>query len=119
LYVAVFAAMGIGLWGAWRWGFWVTLGGTAFYTLDKAIYLLDEASMSAQAAQLSAKYSGLISKSMLMESARLSTLTALVCWWGFAAFVIFRRAYFFSPAAPLLPSPTGGEKPTGEPTPDA
>jgi hypothetical protein len=94
IYAALYLAMGAGLWGGWRWGYRVILGGVAFYTLDKGIYLLDSKVLDLQAAGLARKYSGLISKSMVVESIQLSTYMTLTGWWAFAAYVFFRRRYF-------------------------
>lgn len=94
LYAALYVAMGAGLWGGWRWGYRVILGVIAFYTLEKGIYLLDSKVLDAQAAQLARKYAGMISKSMVVESIRLSTYMTLAGWWAFAAYVFFRRSYF-------------------------
>ena len=104
IYALLFVAMGMGLWGGWRWGYRVIMGGVAFYTLDKGLYLLDSKLLDAMAADelatLMRKYRGLgvsnsmISKSTVVEMARLTTYFSLACWWGFAAYVFVRRSYF-------------------------
>lgn len=94
LYAALFFAMGVGMWGGWRWGLRVILGTVALYTLEKGIYLMDSQLLSAQAADLTRKYQGLVSKSTVMESIKLTTYFSLTCWWAFGAYVFFRREYF-------------------------
>ncbi len=98
VFVAVCAAMGAGLLVGRSWGFWTVMGGTAFYTLERAVFLLDGAAKDAYVkaqfgGDLSA-YQGLIDADMVRSLMSLEVALYLACWWGFAAYIYFRRDYF-------------------------
>jgi hypothetical protein len=88
VYIAVFGAMGLGLWWAEAWGPSAIFAGTAFYTADKLVYLLGDPTLG---------YDALLSvlEPELVRTATITaTLTAVACWWGFAAYIHARREYF-------------------------
>jgi len=87
-YFVVFAAMGLGLWWAERWGLSAVLAGTAFYTVDRVVFLLGDPTLG---------YGALVSvlePELVRTATTTANLIALGCWWGFAAYVYARRAYF-------------------------
>lgn len=96
-YTALFLGMGIALLNGKTWGYRLTLAGTLFYTLDKALYLLDHETMEAfllQQFQGHQEILELIDKDSILQVTRLTTALFVVCWWGFALYVHRRREYF-------------------------
>ncbi len=100
IYLALFAAIGFGLWQAKGWGPKAVLAGTLFYTLDKARYILD---VKTQEAYLLMQLEGrqdileLIDMGSLRQLLVLAAATFIICWWGFAIYTFIRREYFSSP----------------------
>jgi hypothetical protein len=97
LYVALFAAMGVGLLIGRYWGYRAVFMGTLLYTLDKVIFLLDRRTMEAY---LKGQLKGNIEVLELLDQDSLLQLTVVfsillvACWWGFALYLYFRRDYF-------------------------
>jgi hypothetical protein len=97
LFVAVFSAMGIGLWRATAWGYNAVLVGTAIYALDRVLYLVDDAARSAEMAEQTRAYAQFLEGVDLQSIDRMAssvTLIVVLCWIGFAVYVHLRRAYF-------------------------
>ena len=97
IYVALFASVGIGLWWGKRWGPAVLLGTTVFYTADRLLYLLSESTRQAEFAMYTQGYEELVEliDMQTVNSAIFTiTITTLVCWWGFAAYVYWKRESF-------------------------
>jgi hypothetical protein len=97
LYVALFGALGAGLWTGRPWGYRVVFGGTAFYTLDRLLYLLDRDAIKAQLSGKLEQYrevAELISPDSIVDMMVLTTAAGVISWWGFAFYIYLRRAYF-------------------------
>jgi hypothetical protein len=97
LYVALFGALGAGLWAGRPWGYKVVFAGTAFYTFDRLLYLLDRDAIKAQLSDKLEQYRGvteLLSPDSMVDMMVLTTAVGVISWWGFAFYIYLRRAYF-------------------------
>ena len=96
-YLLLFSAMGFGLLALRRWGYSALLGGTVFYTLDKALWILDR---NAQHLYVRKQLDGhqdilvLIGEESLPIYILSASLLFLASWWGFALYVYFHRKLF-------------------------
>ena len=93
----LFAAVGVGLWRAARWGPRAVYLATAVYTLDNLRYLLDVPGRRAELLHQLRAYSDVIETfgaDVLLQAVTLLTLVFVACWWGFAAYIYWRREYF-------------------------
>ncbi|MCX7044160.1 MAG: hypothetical protein NTX50_01570 [Candidatus Sumerlaeota bacterium] len=103
LYVCLFLGMGIGLWVGRPWGYWLTIAGTIFYTLDKILYLLDFRAKEAMMARLLSQLRpyeelmGPVDKRQLLLAMNLMPMLLVACWWGFLLYLFLRRSDFKSP----------------------
>ena len=96
-YIALFLVMGWGLWVPKRWGLKAILIGTAYYTVDRALYLFDRQGREADllpAVEGHRELLKMLPTSSILALTALTTLTFLICWWGFAAYVYIKRDYF-------------------------
>ena len=96
-YAALFAAMGIGLWTARRWGYHLVFAATLCYTLDKGIYLLDRGAREAHLMRLLGDNEAIleyVDKGAILQMMTLTTATLIGCWLGFALYIYLRREYF-------------------------
>ena len=101
VYIALFAALGVGLWSAKRWGCTLVLATTALYTLDKLQFLLSQQVIEAVIkAQMSGFESELqaqgITEAVILQAIVLMSVVVILCWWGFALYTYRRRDYFKS-----------------------
>lgn len=97
IFMAVFLAIGIGLWSAKRWGYWAVMGGTALYTLDKVQFLLARETFEASIMPMLAGQPDvlqLISKEEIFHIVVIMYVVFVLCAWGFALYIYWRRAYF-------------------------
>ncbi len=97
VFVAAFAGTGAGLLVGKPWGFWTTMGVTAFYTLERATFLLDgsakEAYLQTSLGDLTA-YRDFIGPGFVYAMLNLNVALVIACWWGFALYIYVRRPYF-------------------------
>ena len=107
-YIVLFIAVGIGVWRARTWGYYLLQFTCVVYTLDRlqaalfpeAIreYLLSElAAAKLQLAGLPVDLSMLEQPELIDQitwSLQVISLTIAVCWAGFAVWTYWRRAYF-------------------------
>lgn len=101
-YVGVFTAMGLALVRPRPWGLYVVLGGTAYYTLERALFVFDSGARNAELAHALEGHEELASLLPVESILGVATLTAVLvvlCWWGFAAYCAVRREYFLSQKA--------------------
>lgn len=100
LFAGLFGVMGVGLLRAAPWGFQAVLLGTAVYTADRAALLLDQGARDAYLATLGVTQDveSLLGAEFIESSYTLIAITLLACWWGFVAYLYFRREYFRPPA---------------------
>ena len=88
LYAAIFAIMGAGLWRMDRWGPSVILAGTIFFSIDRLVFLLGDRTLGYE------DLLAFVEPEMVQTAVLTATLTAVVCWWGFAGYVLKRRDSF-------------------------
>jgi len=94
VYLGLFAAVGFSLWRARSWGPTSVLVLTAFYSVDKIAYLFDKEARSAEIGPLLQLAGGLVDEAMIFPMVNISIVSTLACWWGFAAYIYWRRDYF-------------------------
>jgi hypothetical protein len=100
-YVAVFLAVGAGLWTGARWGYWTVFAATALYTLDRIRYLLDRPGRQAEILYQLRDYrdvAELLGVPFLLGLSTLMIVTFVAGWWVFAAYIWVRREYFQQPS---------------------
>lgn len=100
IYIALFAAMGCGLWLMRPWGYRVMWGATIFYTLDKALYLLTPHMIDAEIKSQAQDYGGLmeiLDPASVKQTMILLKLTFIACWLGFMLYLYYRRGEFKNP----------------------
>ena len=114
----LFVLVGVGLWRAAHWGPRVVYLATAIYTLDNLRYLLDLPGRQAELVHQLRAYPDVIETfgaDVLLQVATLLTLTFVACWWGFAAYIYWRRGYFQGGGGPSADLPSGSAQPRREP----
>ncbi len=96
IFVLLYGGMGIGLIAGRKWGYQVVLGGTACYSLDRIQFLLsaDARAAVANASEVMEQFKSVIDMSMVDQWIILAGVASLLCWWGFALYIYWRRAYF-------------------------
>lgn len=99
VYVALFLALGMGLWSARKWGYTLVFVTTAIYTLDKLQLVLGHQALEAYVrTQMSGIESQLqspgIDETLIMQAIMLMAIVVVLCWWGFALYTWWRRDYF-------------------------
>lgn len=104
VYVALFAALGVGLWGGKRWGYPLVFATTAVYTLDKLQFVLSRDALETLVTNQLAGYENELQlqgldTALIMQAIVLMSVTVVLCWWGFALYTYLRRDYFKSAAA--------------------
>ena len=112
----LFAVVGVGLWQAARWGPRAVYLATAAYTLDNLRYLLDLPGRRAELLHQLRAYPDVIETfgaDVLLQVVTLLTLVFVACWWGFAAYIYWRRDDFQGDGSPSegLPSASGSRGP--------
>lgn len=95
-FAVLFLGVGLGLILGTVWGYRLLFIATVIYTLDRGIFLLDAKAREAYlgTAQISDDVAQLVDLSMIEQATSLTILAIIVCWWGFAAYIYFRREYF-------------------------
>ena len=96
LYIGIYGGMGAGLWTAKPWGFQMIFSGTLIYSVDrllKAMY--GEATSSIISNYVDLMGSG--GQDLADIAAVLTVAVPLLLWWGFVAYVYFKRDYFQKP----------------------
>jgi hypothetical protein len=101
-YAALFAALGVGLWNAKKWGYALVYVTTAVYTLDKLQFILSRQVMENFIAQQMSGYeealqSQGVDSALFMQVIVLMSIAIVFCWWMFALYTYWRRDYFKSP----------------------
>jgi len=98
-YAALFAALGVGLWRARKWGYTLVFVTAALYALDKLQFFMNQEAMeSFIKQQMSGNESALqaqgIDSMLIMQAMALTSVVIVFCWWGFALYTYWRRDYF-------------------------
>jgi hypothetical protein len=97
LFCALFLGVGVGLWRATQWGYYLVFVTTGIYTLDRVLYAFDRKAMDAQIREELASALGMLgrgSMDLLRETTVAMVAVIVVCWWGFALYIRIRREYF-------------------------
>ena len=99
-YATFFLGLALGLWMRKSWGFELLVVGTIVYSLDKILFLLDPVAQKAYlaASGVTAEVGEVIDTSFINEAVILTNLAFIACWWGFVAYMYFRRDYFLRAA---------------------
>ena len=98
-YAALFAALGVGLWRARKWGYTLVFVTAVLYALDKLQFFMNQEAMeSFIKQQMSGNESALqaqgIDSMLIMQAMALTSVVIVFCWWGFALYTYWRRDYF-------------------------
>ena len=99
IYVLLFLTLGVGLWGAKKWGYTLVFVTTALYTLDKLQFMLSgqavEAFITTQMGGYESELQAQgIDAGLILEMLILMNVVVVLCWWGFAWYTYIRRDYF-------------------------
>ncbi len=93
LYIGIYGGMGLGLWTAKPWGFQMMFSGTLIYSVDRLLFIMyGQASSS-----LLSDYGELMGaggEDLVAQASILTVVATLLAWWGFVAYVYFKRDYF-------------------------
>lgn len=96
LYIGIYGGMGAGLWTAKPWGFQMIFSGTLIYSVDRLLFIMyGEATSS-----LLSDYGEMIGAggdAIIAQASALTIVATLIAWWGFVAYVYFKRDYFQKP----------------------
>jgi multisubunit Na+/H+ antiporter MnhC subunit len=100
-YAALFAALGVGLWSAKKWGYALVFVTTAVYTLDKLQFVMNQQVMENFIKQQMSGYEAAlqaqgIDSVLIIQTMVLTSVVIVFCWWGFALYTYWRRDYFKS-----------------------
>ncbi len=98
-YACLFGAMGMGLWSGRAWGIRIMLLGTIVYTFDKGLYLADKEGQLSELQRVTGdlgELANFIEPELFLQATNLAIALILACWWGFMAYLYFRRDYFAS-----------------------
>ena len=99
VYAVLFAALGVGLWRARKWGYTLVFVTATLYTLDKLQLILGRHAMENFIAQQMSGYeetlrSQGVDSALIMQAIMLTSIIIVLCWWGFALYTYWRRDYF-------------------------
>lgn len=98
-YAALFAALGVGLWRARKWGYTLVFVTAALYALDKLQFFMNQEAMESFIKQQMSGYESAlqsqgIDSMLIMQAMALTSVVIVFCWWGFALYTYWRRDYF-------------------------
>jgi len=98
-YAALFAALGVGLWSAKKWGYTLVFVTAVVYTVDKLQLILNRQVMDNFIKQQMSGYeealqSQGVNSAVFMQAIVLTSIVIVLCWWGFALYTYWRRDYF-------------------------
>ncbi len=95
-YAILFLSVGLGLIIGRMWGYRLFLAGTVIYSLDGLAFLLNKNTRDAYlaASGVTREVGSLVDMSMFDQGVFLGSLVSLLCWWGFAVYIYWRRDYF-------------------------
>ena len=98
-YVILFLCIGFGLIIGRKWGYQLLFVGTIVYSLDGLAMLLNKSTRDAYlaASGLTSEMGSYLDMKMFDQGVFLSSLASILCWWGFAFYIYWRRDYFCGP----------------------
>ncbi len=97
VYTVLFAWLTIGLWTGSRSGYYVLIGTTVFYTVDRLQLLFVGNALKITLRQELAGSAGLLPTAdmgYILQVLTISIIVLILCWWGFVMYAYFRRGYF-------------------------
>lgn len=103
VYVVLFALLAAGLWGGRGYGYYAVYVATAVYTVDRLQLIGARETLTGLVREQLAGQEELlraVGMDYVMQVLTTLILVMVACWWGFAAYVYFRRAYFGVGAPP-------------------
>ena len=98
-YAVLFAALGVGLWSAKKWGCTLVFVTAVVYTVDKLQLILNRQVMDNFIKQQMSGYEEVlqsqgVNSAVFMQAIVLTSIVIVLCWWGFALYTYWRRDYF-------------------------
>mgnify|MGYP003958003279 FL=1 len=96
LYTGIYGGMGLGLWTAKSWGFQMMLTGTLIYSVDRLLFLMYGQATSSLLSDYG-ELMGAGGEELVAQASALTVVATLIAWWGFVAYVYFKRDYFQEP----------------------
>ena len=97
LYVGIYGGMGLGLWTAKPWGFQMIFTGTMIYSVDRLLFLMYGQATSSLLSDYG-EMMGAGGQELVAQASALTVVATLLAWWGFVAYVYFKRDYFQKPS---------------------
>ncbi len=95
LYLGIFGGMGWGLWSAKHWGFQMMFFGTLIYTVDRLLFIMyGQVTSSSSLLSDYGDMMGAGGQDLIAQASALTVVATLLAWWGFVAYVYFKRDYF-------------------------
>ena len=94
MFVGLFSSTGFGLWHAKNWTPRMVLVTTVIYSADQIRYLFDISARRAELGPLLSQVGEIVEEELIMQGVNLSIAFAIISWWGFTAYIYFRRTYF-------------------------
>jgi len=93
IFIGLYVGIGFGLWAAKEWGFRFLLGATIFYSLERILYLMGGQGAT-QVLETYGSFLGPEGEGMVSIVMILITSISVLGWWGFVAYLYFKRDYF-------------------------
>lgn len=96
LFGLLFLGIGVGLLVGRKWGCRLLYAGTAIFTLDRLAFLLSADTREAylSGSEMAQQVKSLVDPNMFNQTIVLAGVVSLLCWWGFALYLYWRRDYF-------------------------
>ena len=97
MFIALYAALGIGILKARSWAYSLILYGTILITLDKLQYIVFREALLSALAQKLGPYREIlqaIDPQIILQAFTVSALLFAAGWWGLAVYAYFRKDYF-------------------------
>ena len=102
VYALLFTVIGAGLWQLRAWCPTAVLAGTLFLSIDRLIFVLGDRTLGYK------QLLGMVEAEMLDSVVLAATVATIVCWWGFAVYVLMRRDSFGARSHQETIDPIGG-----------
>ncbi len=97
LYLGIYGGVGLGLWTAKYWGFQMLFSGTLIYTVDRLLFIMYGQATSSLLSEYG-EMMGAGGQDVVAQASALTVVATLIAWWGFVAYVYFKRDYFQDPS---------------------
>jgi len=93
LFMAMYGAMGAGLWTARAWGYQAMWIGTIIYTVERGFHLLLNSEIVNQYSEYGAIL-GADGQGVVSNVVQLATVVGVASWWGFILYLYLHRDFF-------------------------